>query len=266
MVDFFEYSFLWNALIAGSCIALVSSLIGYFVIARSLTFIAHNLPHIGFAGATVAVYAGIEAIWGLFASTTIAAIGVSFYGTKWREQNNSTALLTSFFLGIGLLFGSLSVSCLQCISSILLFGSILSINMNQVIYTAIICICIIPILGFLFRPLFFSTIDTELAITRGIPVKAISCIFLVLLALVLSLSVQLMGSLLVFTLLIGPAATAMRLLRKPIRAIIFAAGLSLLYVWISIILATIIGTIPVSFIISLLAFSVYLPVRLCTRS
>jgi zinc/manganese transport system permease protein len=128
--------------------------------------------------------------------------------------------------------------------------------------TAVVSGIILMVIAFLYRPLLFSTFDSPAAEARGVPVKLLSVLFMVVIAVTVSLSIQVMGALLVFTLLVGPAAAATRLVKGPVAAILVSVGLGLAYVWLGILLAAATGRLPVSFFIATLSFLVYLPIRL----
>ncbi len=250
-----------HALLAGSCVAIVAALIGYFMTARGLTFAAHALPNIGFAGAAGAVMLGIEPIFGLFAFTIVAGIGIGLLGKAARERDISIGILMTFALGLGVLFLELYSGYAERVYSIL-FGTILGISLQAVLVTALSSLLTIAVLLVLFRPLMFSTFDPDVAQARGVPVRFLAVFLLILVAITVSLAVQIVGALLVFTLLVGPAATAVRVTQRPLRAIVLAMGLGICYTWLGILAAALNGEWPVGFCVGTIAFIVYLPVRL----
>lgn len=258
--DLLQYQFMQNAFIAGSIVAIIAAAIGYFVILRGLTFAGHALGYIGFAGAAGAVLLGIDPIFGLLAFTTGAAVGMGIAGKEVRERDVAIGIITMLGLGLGVLFLALYTGYAEQAYSIL-FGTIVGISRSDVLVTALASIVVGGILLVIFRPLLFSSLDEEMAEARGVPVRLLSMLFLVLVAMVVSISVQIIGVLLIFTLLIGPAATASRLVQSPARAILLAMILGLLYTWVGIVIAAY-SNWPVSFCIATLSFGVYLPVRL----
>ncbi|HBF38462.1 MAG TPA: ABC transporter permease [Firmicutes bacterium] len=263
MLDALHYPFIQNALLTGTFVAIIAAITGYFLISRGLTFAGHALPNIGFAGAAGAVLIGVNVVYGLFVFTIAAAIGMGLLGKEVRDRDISIGVLMTFALGIGLMFLALYSGYAQRVYSIL-FGTILGISRNDVKLTAISALITVGIFLFIYRPLLFSTFDPLVAEARGVPVRFLSIFFLVLVAVTVSLSIQVMGALLVFTLLVGPAATATRLVQRPLWAIFIAIVLGIAYIWISILLAALNGNIPVSFFIATLAFIIYLPVRFLT--
>ncbi len=261
MFDILQYPFIQNALLAGSCVAIVAAIVGYFMVVRGLTFAGHALPNIGFAGAAGAVLLGIDPVIGLFAFTIGAAIGIGILGKRVNERDTAIGIIMTFTLGLGILFLSLYFGYAERVYSIL-FGQIVGISPRDVQITAISSLLTFILVLALFRPLLFSSFDPEVAEARGVPVRLLTIIFLVMIAITVSLAVQVVGALLVFTLLIGPAATAMRIARSPLWAIVIAIMLGVCYTFLGIVLAANNGVWPVSFYIASLSFGVYLPVRL----
>jgi zinc/manganese transport system permease protein len=261
MLNLLHYPFMRNALAAGSIVAVLAAFVGYFIVARSLTFAAHAIPNIGFAGAAGAVLAGMLPVYGFFAFALAAAVGIGIIGARARERDIVVAVLMTFALGLGFLFLSLYSGYAQRVYGIL-FGSILGISVGNVLVTGAAAVLDMALLLAIYRPLLLCTIDPQAAAARGLSVSLLSALFLAVAALAISLSAQMMGSLLVFTLLVGPAATANRLTKRPGRTIAIAALLGLAYVWVGIGAAALSGRIPVSFAVSALAFAAYLPVRL----
>jgi zinc/manganese transport system permease protein len=240
MLEFLQYSFIQNAFIASFFVSIVAAIVGYFMLVRGLTFAGHAFSHVGFAGAAGAVWLGINPIYGLLAFTIAAAIGIGSLGKELRERDITIGIMFTLALAFGVLFLFLYNGYAEEAYSIL-FGTILGISSVNVWITA-----------------FFST---EVAQARGISTQKLSIIFLILAAITVSVSVQVVGVLLIFTLLVGPAATAMRLVAGPYKTIMLAIGLGLFYSWASIFLAAI-TNLPVSFFIATLSFGIYLPVRI----
>jgi zinc/manganese transport system permease protein len=261
MFDILQYAFIQNAFLAGSCVAVVAALVGYFLIVRGLTFAGHALPNIGFAGAAGAVLLGIDPVIGLFVFTIGAAIGIGLLGRRVNERDTTIGIIMTFSLGLGLLFLSLYFGYAQQAYSIL-FGQILGISQTDVEVLAISSLLTTVILLVLFRPLLFSSFDPEVAEARGIRIRLLAVAFLILVAITVSLAVQVVGALLVFALLIGPTATAVRIVQRPLWAIIVAIVLGVSYTCLGILFAANSGSVPVSFFIATISFGVYLPVRL----
>ncbi len=262
MVTLFYYQFIQNAFLAGTVVAIVAAVVGYFLIARGLTFAGHALSHIGFAGAAAALVAGVDPLVGMLIFTVAAGAIIGFSGKPLREQDISIGVVLTFMLGLGALFIALYSGYAEQAYSIL-FGTVLGISRAEVMLIAGCSLVVLVSLVLLYRPLLFSTFDPEVAASRGVPVRFLMIIFLLLTAVAVAVAVPVVGVMLIFTLLVGPAATAMRLTHRPLSAIILAIVLGLGYTWLGIFLAMR-GSWPVSFYIAALSFGVYLPVRLLT--
>ena len=260
MLSILQFSFIQNAFLAGSIVAIAAALLGYFLVIRGLTFAGHALAHVGFAGAAGAVLVGVPPVYGLLLFTVAAGGIISVLGKQIRERDVAVGVIMTFALGLGILFLSLYSGFAERAYSIL-FGTILGISRTDVIITGILCLLIIGGLGIVARPLLFSSLDPDVAEARGVPVRALGVVFLILVALAVSVAVQVVGILIVFALLVGPAATANRLTAQPARAIILAICLALVYSWLGILLAAN-SVWPVSFFVATLSFGIYLPVRL----
>ncbi len=260
MFDILQYPFIQNAFIAGTCVAIVAAIMGYFLIVRGLTFAGHALPNIGFAGAAGAVLLGVDPVIGLLAFTICAAIAIGILGKAMRERDIIVGIIMTFALGLGILFLSLYSGYAERVYSIL-FGQIVGISQQNALFTAIAGLLTLVVLLILYRPLLFSSFDPEVAEARGVPINTLGVAFLVLVAITVSIAVQIVGALLFFTLLIGPAATSVRIVQRPLWAILVAIILGIAYTWSGIFFAAN-GTWPVSFYIATISFAVYLPIRL----
>jgi zinc/manganese transport system permease protein len=263
MFDLLQYSFIQSALLTGTCVAIVAAVVGYFLIVRGLTFAGHALAHIGFAGAAGAILLGLAPLVGLLTFTIGAGLGISLLSKESRERDLAIGIMLTFALSLGVLFLALYSGFAERVYAVL-FGDVLGISQTDALTTAIFSLLTILACLILFRPLLFSSFDPELAEAAGVPVHFLASSFLVLVAITVSMAVKVIGVLLIFTLLVGPAATAMRLVKHPLRTIGLAIVLGIIYVWLGIFLAFTVAnaTWPPSFFISTLSFGVYVPVRL----
>jgi zinc/manganese transport system permease protein len=262
MFSLIQYPFIQNAFIAGTFVAIIAAFVGYFLLVRGLTFAGHALSEIGFTGAAGALVLGVNPLYGLLFFTVISGVGIGVLGKRLRERDLTVGILMMFMLGLGSFFIALYKGYAQRAYSIL-FGTILGISRADVAVTIAFSLIVIVAMIYIFRPLLFSSFDQEVAEARGLPVKLISISFFILLAITVSMSVQVVGVILIFTLLVGPAATAIRLVHEPAKAIVLSVILAVLYTWLGIFFA-VSGTIPVSFYIAAISFVVYFPVRLLT--
>ena len=263
MLAVFQYPFIQNAFLAGSLVAVVSGILGYFLVVRGLTFAGHALSSIGFAGAAGAILLGVSPVIGLLVSTLGAGLAISALGREIRERDVAIGVIMTFALGLGILFLSLYHGYAEQAYSIL-FGTIVGISRGDVWVTAGLSLGVLAVLAWAGRPLLFSSFDPLMAEARGLPVRLLGSLFLVLVAVSVSIAMQVIGVLLVFALLVGPPATAIRLVRHPGSAILLSIILGLIYTWLGIFLAAN-SSWPVSFYITTLAFGVYLPVRLLSK-
>ncbi|HEX4205226.1 MAG TPA: metal ABC transporter permease [Ktedonobacteraceae bacterium] len=255
-----QQGFVQNAFLAGTAVAIVAAVVGYFVILRALAFASESLSHLGFAGAVGASLFGLTSLAGAFVFTLLGALGIGILGERRRGHDIETGMVLSFALGLGVLFLGLYASGTNANTTVtVLFGSILSVTSQAVRETVGTGLLVLILLALLFRPLLFASIDPDVAQARGIPVRLCSVMFLLLLGITVATSIQVVGTLLVFALLLAPAATAQHWTRRPLATIALAVGLSLLFTWGGLTLAFVkLGhQMPVSFSISTLAALCY---------
>jgi zinc/manganese transport system permease protein len=255
----FQYEFMVHAFQAGTVVALVAGAIGYFVVVRGSAFAAHALSHIGFAGATGAVVLALNPIVGLLAFTLGAGITIGALGDRLRGRDVTIGIVLAWTLGLGVLFLSLYRGY-ATEAYALLFGQILGISASDVLVTLLMGAVTVVALAALYRPLLFSSVDEELAAARGVPVTALSIAFMAILAVAVTEAVQVVGVLLIFALIVTPAAIAVRLTGRPRTAILLSVGLALLFTWAGLAISYY-SPHPVSFFITTLAFAGYLAVR-----
>src|SRR5215470_16475817 len=256
----FQYQFMDNAYAAGTVVAIVAGAIGYFVVLRGSAFAAHALSHIGFAGATGAVVLGVSPVLGLLALTVGSGVTIGALGSRIRGRDTTIGIVLAWTLGLGVLFISLYTGY-ATEAYALLFGEILGISQRDVEIVVLAAVPTLLALAILYRPLLFSSVDESLAAARGVPVAALSIAFMAVLALAVTEAVQVVGVLLIFALIVTPAAIAVRWTHRPPAAIAISAGLALVFTWAGLTIAFF-SPHPVSFFITSLAFGAYLLVRL----
>ena len=252
--------FMLQAFIAGILIAIACGMMGYFTIIRHSTFAAHALAHIGLPGATGAVLLGLPVAAGLGAFALGGALVIGTLGKKVSEREIATGTVLAFATGLGLFFARLSSSASQQMQAIL-FGSILTISTAQIIGFAIFDALLFLVMCIVYRPLLFSSLDTEVAAARGVPVHALNIIFMAIMAGVITVAVPAVGTLLVFALVITPAATASMLTRSPLSAMVVATLICLVSIWSGLVLSAIFPA-PPSFIIVSISTLIWLITRL----
>ncbi|PPF55803.1 ABC transporter permease [Clavibacter michiganensis] len=264
LFDFSDYgalvALLRNSIIAGAVLGVVGGLIGVLVMTRDLAFAVHGVSELSFAGAAAALLLGVNVVGGSLVGSLIAAIAIGVLGTRAKDRNSIIAVLMPFGLGLGILFLALYDGRASNKFG-LLTGQIVSVDNPQLGYLVAIGAVVIVGLAVVWRPLMFASVDPDVAAARGIPVRLLSIVFMVLLGLATAVSIQIVGALLVLSLLVTPAAAAMRVTSTP-RLVV---SLSVLFALTSIvggILLALGSSIPISPYVTTISFSIYLVCRL----
>lgn len=260
-LNLFHYEFIQNAYLAGTIVAVIAAMMGYFVVLRSQAFASEALSDIGFAGAAGAAVMGIGSLMGMFVLSILAALGMGALGDRLRGRDVEIGMVLSCALGLGVLFLTIysQTGSNATVGVNVLFGSILSVTGGDIRTTLYSSLFTLILLTILFRPLLFASIDPEVAQARGVPVRLLSMVFLVLLAITTAEAILVVGALLVLALLIAPAATALRLTRRPLTSILVSVILGLTIIWGGLTLAFI-GPgrhLPVGFFVAALAALFY---------
>lgn len=268
MIEMWQYDFIRHAMLAGSALAIVAGFIGYFVVARRLIFTSDVLSHVAFPGALVAIILGVNPLLGVFGFALLMALGMGTLAGKTRANDVTTGTLLAWVLGIGVLFLSIYTSGSSGGNSSagvnVLFGSLFGIHAREAWAVAIVGLLTTIVLLAIARPLLFASLDPAVAASRGVPVRLLNIVFLILLAITIAEAVQAVGALLLFALLITPAAIARRLVNRPFAALFLSALLSLLFTWAGITLAYFFPY-PVSFCLTALVFFAYVSVVVAQR-
>jgi zinc/manganese transport system permease protein len=252
-------SFMTNAWISGTIVAVLAGAVGFFVVLRGASFPAHAIPNGAFAGAAGASLLGINPLFGLVSFAVMAALGIGV--TSRRTRNDvATALSLVLMLALGAAFLTLSTQYEPAINA-LLFGEILGVSSSEILPVVVLGVCCIVALVVLFRPLIFTSVTPELAEARGLNNTLIETLFLVVLALSTALTVPVVGALLTFSLMIGPPAAARLMSSRPSRAIALSIGLALVTVWLSI-AGSYTFNLPIGFFVGTLGAVLFLGARL----
>jgi zinc/manganese transport system permease protein len=251
IITMLDYDFMRNAFAAAGVAAVVSGLVGYFLVLRGQTFAGHALSHIGFAGATGAVVIGLASVWGLVGFTVAAGVGMGMLGDRLSGRDVAIGVVLSLALGLGLLFLHY-YTAFAAQATALLFGNVLAVDRSMI--GTLIVLGLITVFGLaaIMRPLIFATLQPELAEAKGVPLRFVSTAFLVIVALAVSQSAQIVGVLLVFALMVGPPATAQRLATGLWAGMILSAGIALAEAWLGLVIAYHTDW-PVSFCIAMLS-------------
>ncbi len=230
------YQFMQHAYEAGTIVALIAGVTGYFVVLRKSAFTAHAFSEIGFAGAAGAVLINIPPIAGLVIGSTLGGLAIAALGRRATNRDTQIGIVLAFALGLGLLFISLYVGYATLAYSIL-FGEILGISLGNVQLTLVAGIVILASMGLIYRPLLFASLDEDVAEAKGMPMLFLGIAFMLLVALAVSFAVQVTGVLLIFSLMVTPAAVSQYLSRKPSRAILLSVIIAVLAVWVGLFIA-----------------------------
>ena len=255
-VTMLDYDFMRTAFAAGSIVAIVAGAVGYFLVLRGQTFAGHALSHVGFAGATGAVLLGIAPLWGLLAFTLVCGAGMGLLGERLRGRDVAVGIILALSLGFGVLFLSFYTAHATQATA-LLFGNVLGVSPATLTILAALAIVSLLGLAIIARPLLFATLQPELAEARGVSLRLVSVLFLIIVSIAVAEAVQIVGILLVFVLMVGPAAAAMQLTVRLYRGIALGILLALAETWAGIALAYVTDW-PTSFWISALSALIYL--------
>jgi zinc/manganese transport system permease protein len=251
VVIMLEYDFMRNAFAAAGVAAVVSGLVGYFLVLRGQTFAGHALSHIGFAGATGAVLIGLAPVWGLVGFTVAAGIGMGMLGERISGRDVAIGVVLALALGFGLLFLHY-YTAFATQATALLFGNVLAVDRSMIVTLAGLGMVTFGGLAAIMRPLIFASLQPELAEAKGVPLRFVATAFLTIVALAVAESAQIVGILLVFALMVGPPATAQALATGLWSGMLLSAAFALAEAWAGIAVAYYTDW-PVSFCIAILS-------------
>ena len=258
--EMLSYAFMLHAFEAGTAIAALGGLVGYLVLLRRSAFAAHALAHSGFAGGAGAVLLGINPVFGLLLFTSGSGVGMALLGRRASERDMEIGTVLAFMLGLGLLFTNLYRGGVATAVYSLLFGEILGISASAVLLTIGMCLALLAVLAIVYRPILFSALDEDVAAAKGLPTLGVNLIFLLLVAVTVSMAIQVVGVLLIFSLMVTPAAIGLLLSSVPARAVAISGAVAVLSTWIALFVAWY-EPYPVSFFLTTFVFGLYLVVR-----
>ena len=253
------YEFVQNAILAGFVIAVIAGVVSPFVVARNMSFAVHALSELGFTGAAGFILIHLSPVLGLLTGSAATALFIGALGARVRGRDSVIGLVMAFGLGLGVLFITLYPKYASEAFA-LLFGTINGVSRSDVVFLAAIGVAALVALGIVYRPLTFATVDPEVTEARGVPVRALGVVFLLILAAAVSEAIQVVGVLLILTLLITPGATAERLTPRPGQATLYSVGVALFCTLGGILLALVTNA-PVSVFVTSLSFACYLIAR-----
>lgn len=268
LFDFSDYDQLiplvQNSLIAGALLGLMGGLIGVFVMTRDMSFAVHGISELSFAGAALALLFGLNIALGATLGSIVAAVIIAIMGSRAKDRNSIIAVLMPFGLGIGIL--ALALYEGRAANKFgLLTGQIIAVDDPQVFWLIATSLVVVTALLLIWRPLSFASLDLEVAEARAVPTKALGIVFMLLLALAVAASVQVVGALLVMTLLVTPAAAALRLTSSPVLVPLLSVSFAVASVVGGILLA-LGGGLPISPYVTTLSFAIYLVARVIEKT
>ncbi|WP_433527317.1 metal ABC transporter permease [Nocardia pseudovaccinii] len=258
--DLLSYSFVQQAVLAAALLGLLAGVIGPLIISRQMSFAVHGTSELSLTGAAAALLAGVGVGLGAIVGSVVAAVLFSLLGTKARERDSVIAVVLSFGLGLSVLFLWLGPERAGSKFS-LLTGQVVSVGYNGLALLLTCTVLVLAVLAVVYRPLLFASSDPEVALARGVPVRALSVVFAVMLGITAAFGVQIVGALLVLALLITPAAAAAQLTANPVRATVLAVVFAETAAVGGILLSLAPG-VPVSTFVTTISFLIYLVCRL----
>jgi zinc/manganese transport system permease protein len=257
--ELWSFPFMVNAFRAGTIVAVAAGVLGWFMVLRKQTFAGHTLAVVGFPGAAGATLIGVSATYGYFTACIVAAVVIAMVpragSGSHGDESATTGVVQAFALACGFLFIALYKGFLNGTSA-LLFGSFLGITNGQVMILLVVTVVVLAITAVVGRPLLLASIDPLVATARGVPVRALSMVFLVLLGAAVAEVSQITGSLLVFALLVMPAATAQALSARPSTSLALSVVIAVLITWLGL-GAAYFSVYPIGFYVTTIGFVLY---------
>jgi len=258
---YLQLPFAQHALIAATLIAVISGLIGPFVAARDMAFAVHGAAELAFPCAAAGLLVADDAVNGALIGSVVVATAIGVLGQRQSERNTAIGVILAFGLGLGVLLLSYYHGFAAEATNIL-FGNILSVSTHDIVVLSAIAVAVIVIVGAIYRPLLFASIDAEVAGARGVSVRMLGLVFVYVLALTVTEAAQIVGTLLVLSLAITPAAAARRLSANPLRVTGLSVAFALLAADGGLLLSLQYDTVKASVFITFISFGVYLLARL----
>lgn len=255
----FVFHFMVNALVSGTAVALMAGAVGWFMVIRRQTFAGHTLAVIAFPGAAGAALAGWPLAVGYFGACAAGAVALAGVSPDRRRASAATGTVQAFGLGLGFLFVALYHGVLSDVQA-LLFGTFLGISDSQVHTLLAVTVVTLIVLVLAGRPLLYASVDAETARAAGVPVGVLSLGFLLVLGIAVAATSQITGALLVFALLVAPAAAAQQLTARPVPALALSVSIGLVVTWLGLGLAYF-SIYPAGFYITTLAFTAFVVAR-----
>lgn len=251
-IEILQLDFMRNAMLGGAMVAVAAGVIGYLVVLRRDAFATHALGHIGFPGATGAVLVGLPVAAGLVVFCVVGAVVVGALGKEVERRDVATGTVLAVAVALGMLFGSLATRATSTVTNVL-FGNLLAVTGGQLLLFALVAGAVLACLAVVGRPLLFASVSPAVAEARGVRVRLLGVVFTVLLALVVAMAVQVIGTLLLFALVVTPAATALSLSARPRNAIIGSVVIALVGTEVGLVISAMFNLPPTFPIVTLIA-------------
>lgn len=255
-----QQPFAQHALLAAALVAVTCGLVGPFVVIRGMAFAVHGIAELAFTGAAAGLLIADNAIAGALVGAVVVAVLIATFGARQGERDSAIGVILAFGMGIGVLLLGYYHGFATAATNIL-FGNIFGVSGSQLVILLVICLIVVAVMGVYYRPLLFASIDPDAAEARGVPVGRLSLLFMVVLALSVTGAAQVVGTLLVLSLAITPAAAAQRLSASPL----IVATLSVVFAVAAAdggLLASFQSNVKASVFITSVSFAIYVAARL----
>ena len=253
--------FAQHALLAGTLVAITSGLIGPFVVTRKMAFAVHGTSELAFTGAAAGLLIGHDPVPGALVGAVVVATLISVLGARQRERDTAIGVILAFGLGVGVLLLSYYHGFATDATNIL-FGDIIGVTNRQLVLLLTVGVVVIAAMIVMYRPLLFASVDPEVAQARGVPVRLVGLLFLYVLAFTVTEAAQVVGTLLVLSLAITPAAAALRLSARPLVVTTLSIAFALVASEGGLLTSLRIGTLKPSVAITFFSFGIYVVARL----
>lgn len=261
--DYLHVTFVQNALIAATLVAVTAGLIGPFVIIRDLAFAVHGTAELAFTGAAAGLLVANNPVLGALLGSVVVATAIGLLGDRPRERNSAIGVILAFGLGVGVYLLSLYTGFATAATNIL-FGQLFGVSPSQIALLIVVAVAVLVTMTLLYRPLLFASVDPDVALARGVPTRLVSLLFVYLLALTVTEAAQIVGTLLVLSLAITPAAAATRLTARTPVLITLSIGFALIAADGGLLLSLLRPHVKASVFISGISFAIYAVVRLAS--
>ena len=262
---FLTQAFAQHALLAAALVAIMCGIIGPFVIARGMAFAVHGTSELAFTGAAGGLLVADNPIAGAFVGAIVIATVLGALGSQEKERDSTIGVILAFGLGLGvLLLGYYHGFATQATN--ILFGNIFGVSGGQLAILIAVGIAVITVMAVIFRPLLFASVDMEVALARGVPVKLLGIVFLFVLAMTVTAAAQVVGTLLVLSLAITPAAAASKLATRPITITLVSVAFALVAAVGGVLASLASGNIKPSVLVTGISFTLYVFARVFGRA